>query len=213
MKKLLSYIIPILLVASCLISPVAAISSENPHSSPAFKAQLQVISDYTNQQVPFKIESASVENIGEQEYVADYKVFVPLPDTGIKPFSSITQELDENGLTAEIKVTYFFKDTGDIKITKISGGWHGSIVDVELKNREVGITHGAYGLASDQLYWYPTTDTFSYETGWDYVPYVPHNTTLIMGPRANTEVDYRIPGMGSWDWHNLLFSIDIKPVF
>ena len=104
---------------------------------------------------------------------------------------------------------------GDIKITEVSGSWTGSIVDVELRNREVGVTDGVgvLGIGSKQHRWYPTRDTFSYQTGWDYVPYVPHDMTAMTGPRAYSEVEYRIPGMGGWDWHSLLFTIDIKPNF
>lgn len=214
MKRLLSCIVSTLMLVSCLTLSGVAVSSESPLPHTAPKIQLQVTSDDVIGQVPFKVETASVESLGENEYVADYKIFVPFPGSEIKPFDSTSQEQDNNGLTTKIKITYYFKPAvGEIKITAVSGSWYGSLTGVELKNREVGVTDGVgvLGVGSESYRWYPTSDTFSYETGWDYVTYMPHDTTLMTGPRAYAEVDYRIPGMGGWDWHNFLLSIDIEP--
>ena len=213
MRKFLSILLSMVLGFTCMLSLTSESSANSPSYSNNVEFQLQVLSDsHTNEQVPYKITSASTQKTGENKYVTDYTVSVPLSGLGIQPLSSITSEKDEDALTARLSVTYYFRNNNsEIKITNVSGSWRGSITPVETKDREVSVTdgNGAFLIGAKIHRWHPTSDTFSYNTGWDYVSYTPHSAGAMSGPRCYSEVYYRIPSMG-WDWHYLYFMIEIK---
>jgi len=66
------------------------------------------------------------------------------------------------------------------------------------------VTDGAYAwriLAKSKI-WNPTTNTFNYETGWDYINKYPTSAEAMSRPRGYCKAEYRIPGMGGWNWRN-----------
>lgn len=213
MKKFISLALSTVLLFACLPQlAFAATSSESVASPPNnVDYRLHVVSDGNNElQVPYRIRSSETQKVGEHQYITSHEVSVPLSALGVNPRSSISSEKDDDAITAKLSVTYYLKGE-EIKITNISGGWVGSLVSLEMKNREVSITDGAgvWGFGEKSLTKYPTTNTFSYDTGWGYVPYNPHSTDAMSGPRCYSSVNYRIPSMG-WDWHYLHFFLEIK---
>ena len=177
------------------------------------KLEVRVGSGDANTTTPYSVNHASVIEVEENEYVASCEVSIPI-SAGIQPFSSIESERDENAIIANLQVTYFYNSTtNEIKITGISGGWRGSIMSLEIKDRTVSITDGvgAVGFGSKSHTWHPTDNTFSYSTGWGYVDYYPHSAEAMCGPRAYSEAFYRIPGMGSWEWQNAFLFMEVIP--
>lgn len=68
----------------------------------------------------------------------------------------------------------------------------------------MSVTDGAYAwriLAKSKI-WNPTTNTFNYETGWDYINKYPTSAEAMSRPRGYCKAEYRIPGMGGWNWRN-----------
>lgn len=213
MKRMLSCIFTLAFVVSLTIPYVAAASSMSTEDtmSTLLIPYVQVTTENSEEQLAYTVKSASVQNVDENKYIASYEVFVPFPDLGIKPLSSIFTGKEDNGILAELKVTYFYNETtGDIKLSNVSGGWSGSISAVELKNQVVGITDGVMFGSKDKT-WRPTTDTFSYDTGWGYVTCTPADIMAGTGPRAYSDTDYRIPGMGGWDWHHIAVFLAVDP--
>ena len=212
MKKILSITVFVALIIACLL-PAAATS---PAISYVPNVQLQVLSDVKNgEQVNYEVVSASTQEIDENQYTSSYEIFVPIDDPSIiQPFSSLEQNKNDNGIIATLKITYFLRNNGqEIKLTNISGSWKSSStsISIETKDREVAITDGSGvgGVGSKTLRWYPSSNTFSYNTGWDYVAYMPHIIEAMTGPRGFSEIYYRITGMGS-TWQHLYFQLEVK---
>lgn len=88
-----------------------------------------------------RIVSASTQEIDENMYTSSYEIFVPIDDPSIiKPFSSLEQNKNDNGIIATLKITYFLRNNGqEIKLTNISGSWKSSStsISIETKDREV----------------------------------------------------------------------------
>ena len=55
---------------------------------------------------------------------------------------------------------------------------------------------------------HPTTNTFSYNTGWGYVQYYPQSTNALTGPRAYSEATGSINGMGGS--YTIFVTVDIN---
>lgn len=107
-------------------------------------------------------------------------------------------------------MTYFLRNNNsDIKITNVSVGWLPQYADapITIQKESVFATNGTL-YNPDNLYQYPTTRTFSYNTGWDYVQIYPPVAELGTGARAYSECQYIISSMAlNWvtfgTWLNL----------
>ena len=219
MKKISTGILSLMFIFSCSIFPAFAANAPsndiNQHSPVTPKIFIQTDSDY--KEITPKTNSTIITDLGDNEYQADCEVVVSLPDSGISPRSSQTSEADQDAIIARLTITYSLSsDKEKIKISAVSGSWTGSITNLEMKDRVVGVTDGAgyWGIGSKTLTWHPPANSFTYSTGWGYVDFlVPSDESYIgTGPRAYSEAYYRIPGMGGWDWHSIFLTVELSPV-
>ena len=66
----------------------------------------------------------------------------------------------------------------------------------EFSNRTVSVNDGRPSSFANIITKHPTGNTYSYDTGWEYVPYYPVNVNAMTGPRAFSEITASIDGMG-----------------
>ncbi|MCD8192371.1 MAG: hypothetical protein LUD55_06240 [Oscillospiraceae bacterium] len=112
-----------------------------------------------------------------------------------------------------ITITYNsrpYNDSGvtEYLLTKVSGGWERSDSTVSMSNRFVAYT-SQYIFALSQVTWkYPTTNTFSYSTG--YSTYVPNdNTTAVLGAQCSVDLAHGTSSNWTLTTQANLFTNDI----
>lgn len=108
----------------------------------------------------------------ENDCAVTYSAFVslPEPESEIQPASEIVGGKNENGVRVTVTVVYeISSDHEQIKIKQIYGGWEPSSSLYLVTNREVGLNNF---VADTEMVKYPTSNTFSYYTGWDYENFV-----------------------------------------
>lgn len=117
-----------------------------------------------------------------------YEIFVPVEDgSSIMPLDSGSSSQERSGATATMTVTFYLRNE-QIQVVGFSGGWSGSSDLYYFTGRNVGVTSGALGNRVDK---YPTSNTFSYTTGWGYTTYVLGD----VGPYAWSDATGWISGM------------------
>ncbi|EJS63375.1 hypothetical protein ICY_05352, partial [Bacillus cereus BAG2X1-3] len=103
-----------------------------------------------------------------QSKVVGYDVFVPIktPNSSkITPLDDTGGSKNEGGVTARLNVNYDVSTNGEqIKLNKVYGSWTPSSSMYYLTNRTVNAHSGA--VHGNNLVNYPTSNTFSYTTGW-----------------------------------------------
>ena len=132
-------------------------------------------------------------------------------DNGIMLCDSVTNEQEESSIRAKIKLTYSWANNkNDIKISNVSGSWEctSSQYSMSFSNRTVGVNDGRMLGTGKSITEHPTTNTFSYNTGWGYVQYYPQSTTALTGPRAYSEATGSINGMGGS--YTIFVTVDIN---
>ena len=72
----------------------------------------------------------------------------------------------------------------------------------------VGVNDGRMLGTGKSITEHPTTNTFSYNTGWGYVQYYPQSTNALTGPRAYSEATGSINGMGGS--YTIFVTVDIN---
>lgn len=142
----------------------------------------------------------------------EYDMTLKLPaDNGIMLCDSVTNEQEESSIRAKIKLTYSWANNkNDIKISNVSGSWEctSSQYSMSFSNRTVGVNDGRMLGTGKSITEHPTTNTFSYNTGWGYVQYYPQSTNALTGPRAYSEATGSINGMGGS--YTIFVTVDIN---
>ncbi|KNF09411.1 hypothetical protein CLPU_3c01890 [Gottschalkia purinilytica] len=99
-----------------------------------------------------------------------YDVFVPIEDpnsTGITPFDTAGGSKTSGGVTAKLYVDYDVSGNNEqVRLNRVYGSWTPSSSLYYLTNREVG-AHSGF-LTGKSMKKNPTSDTFSYTTGWGF---------------------------------------------
>lgn len=103
-------------------------------------------------------------------------------DNSISVYGYITITYNSRPYSSNSNVTEYL-------LTNVSGGWEKSDSYVSMSNRFVAYTC-QYVFAQNQVAWkYPTTNTFSYSTG--YGTYVPDdNTTAVLGAQCSVDLSH-----------------------
>jgi uncharacterized cupin superfamily protein len=103
-------------------------------------------------------------------------------DDSISVYGYITVTYNSRPYGSKANVTEYL-------LTKVSGGWQRSDSSVSMSNRFVAYTC-QYMFQRDQVTWkYPTTNTFSYKTG--YSTYVPDDgTTAVLGAQCSVDLSH-----------------------
>ena len=180
--------------------------------------KLQVVDNLTNEIIEYDIadeqvtSSISDQNMKTGEQKVEYDMTLKLPaDNGIMLCDSVTNEQEESSIRAKIKLTYSWANNkNDIKISNVSGSWEctSSQYSMSFSNRTVGVNDGRPLGTGKSITEHPTSNTFSYNTGWGYVQYNPQSTTAMTGPRAYSEATGSINGMGGS--YTIFVTVDIN---
>lgn len=191
------------ILCSCTMG-FTVIASE--HQENNFLYEISVIENATNQEVEIEVISEEIvllisqqsQNVEEQK--VEYDVIFLLPvNNNEKTRSSISSEQEKASIHAKVTLTYSISsDQNYIKVSKISGFWEciDENYSMTFSDREVMVTDGLPLNTGKVIYEYPTTNSFSYDTGWGYVQYYPNNVDAMSGARGYSEATGSIDGMG-----------------
>ena len=189
-KKVASYVLTMILASSLAGMPVKAMESQQRNET---TVHVKVVDNLTNE-------------------IIEYDMTLKLPaDNGIMLCDSVTNEQEESSIRAKIKLTYSWANNkNDIKISNVSGSWEctSSQYSMSFSNRTVGVNDGRMLGTGKSITEHPTTNTFSYNTGWGYVQYYPQSTNALTGPRAYSEATGSINGMGGS--YTIFVTVDIN---
>ena len=193
-KKVASYVLTMILASSLAGMPVKAMESQQRNET---TVHVKVVDNLTNEIIEYDIadeqvtSSISDQNMKTGEQKVEYDMTLKLPaDNGIMLCDSVTNEQEESSIRAKIKLTYSWANNkNDIKISNVSGSWEctSSKYSMSFSNRTVGVNDGRPLGTGKSITEHPTSNTFSYNTGWGYVQYNPQSTTAMTGPRAYSE--------------------------
>ncbi|MEA5017105.1 MAG: hypothetical protein VB009_00130 [Erysipelotrichaceae bacterium] len=188
MRKILSFILIIVLLGGVCLP----IKAENDDSysqeelgiiaeQTAKKTVISVIAknSITGEMFPVIITNVITEistssEKGVNAFTVGYEVFVQVENDNSKASGGTTQQ--KSGATATMSVT-FYTSNEQIRVANFSGGWVGTSDLYYFNNRLAGVSSGFWGCTTTI---YPTSNTFSQNTGWGYVNY----TLGDMGPWA-----------------------------
>ena len=215
-KKVASYVLTMILASSLAGMPVKAMESQQRNET---TVHVKVVDNLTNEIIEYDIADEQVTSTisdqnmiitGEQE--VEYDMTLKLPaDNGIMLCDSVSNEKEESSIRAKIKLTYSWANNkNDIKISNVSGSWEctSSKYSMSFSNRTVGVNDGRPLGTGKSITEHPTSNTFSYNTGWGYVQYNPQSTTAMTGPRAYSEATGSINGMGGS--YTIFVTVDIN---
>lgn len=214
-KKVASYVLTMILASSLAGMPVKAMESQQRNET---TVHVKVVDNLTNEIIEYDIadeqvtSSISDQNMKTGEQKVEYDMTLKLPaDNGIMLCDSVTNEQEESSIRAKIKLTYSWANNkNDIKISNVSGSWEctSSKYYMSFSNRTVGVNDGRPLGTGKSITEHPTSNTFSYNTGWGYVQYNPQSTTAMTGPRAYSEATGSINGMGGS--YTIFVTVDIN---
>lgn len=214
-KKVASYILTMILASSLAGMPVKAMESQQSNET---TVHVKVVDNLTNEIIEYDIADEQVtstisdQNMKTGEQKVEYDMTLKLPaDNGIMLCDSVTNEQEESSIRAKIKLTYSWANNkNDIKISNVSGSWEctSSQYSMSFSNRTVGVNDGRPLGTGKSITEHPTSNTFSYNTGWGYVQYYPQSTTAMTGPRAYSEATGSINGMGGS--YTIFVTVDIN---
>lgn len=214
-KKVASYVLTMILASSLAGMPVKAMESQQRNET---TVHVKVVDNLTNEIIEYDIadeqvtSSISDQNMKTGEQKVEYDMTLKLPaDNGIMLCDSVTNEQEESSIRAKIKLTYSWANNkNDIKISNVSGSWEctSSQYSMSFSNRTVGVNDGRMLGTGKSITEHPTTNTFSYNTGWGYVQYYPQSTSALTGPRAYSEATGSIDGMGGS--YTIFVTVDIN---
>ena len=214
-KKVASYVLTMILASSLAGMPVKAMESQQRNET---TVHVKVVDNLTNEIIEYDIadeqvtSSISDQNMKTGEQKVEYDMTLKLPaDNGIMLCDSVTNEQEESSIRAKIKLTYSWANNkNDIKISNVSGSWEctSSKYSMSFSNRTVGVNDGRPLGTGKSITEHPTSNTFSYNTGWGYLQYNPQSTTAMTGPRAYSEATGSINGMGGS--YTIFVTVDIN---
>lgn len=182
----------------------------------AAKVKITVTNDQTGETTV--INSKAIKNIKSKKAYSilsdndsvdvGYDVFIPIETETETPNSpSMITPLDDSGgtktsggVTARLNVNYNLRKSStnqEIKVNTVSGSWTPSSSMYYLSTRTVDAHSGA--IHGSSLSKKPTSNSFSYSTGWGYNVYA----TGQASPRAWTSAKVHISGMTSTHTINL----------
>lgn len=201
MKKVICFIMASVLCFCTMGLTVNA--SEHQENNVLY--EISVIDNATNQEVEIEIVSVEIvpeisqQSLNVEEQKVEYDVIFLLPvNNNDKTRSSISSEQEKASIHAKVTLTYSISsDQNYIKVSKISGFWEciDDNYSMTFSDRKVMVTDGV-PMTGKVMNKYPTTNSFSYDTGWGYVDYYPNVADAMSGARGSSEATGSIDGMG-----------------
>lgn len=134
--------------------------------------------------VPAVAKTSSSEN----QFSVTYETQIPL---GSKERESSGGTQNNDYAQAQVTAYYTLSSDGEkIRVDKFSGSWTVSDSVYYISDRSCGVTSGALVY---QMTKYPTTNSFSYNTGWEYVNRIGGE----VGPHVWSDAEVWVSGMES----------------
>lgn len=119
----------------------------------------------TGEQIILDAKPIQVTKRSGDSFTVGYEVFAPI---GSKLRTSEGSDISDSGATARVSVDYTISSNGEqMRVNKLSGSWKGSNSLYYFSDRLCGVSSGGYWGAKS-MEKRPTSDTFSYTTGWGY---------------------------------------------
>lgn len=200
MKKLITIALMITMIFHSLRLPINACELSNQELF-----SVKVIDAANNEEIDVNITNENINSISNMRMIntdeleVTYDVSFDLPiENNSMARNSISQEQEEASVRATFKMVYYLSsDKENIKITNFSGPWEctSSAYSMTFSNRVASVNAGQ-SIWADTIKKYPTSNSFSYDTGWGYVPYYPACTDALSGARGYSEATATIDGMG-----------------
>lgn len=194
-----------ILVMSTLLVLVKAEANER---SVEDNIKVTIINDLTKEEVVLDNSKIIIEskknsdngllrnNLSKAE-TENFEVLIPSKEFGIAEEVQISPRASESGgktaggVKASVTVSYDISANNEkIKVKQIQGSWTPTANYYNLSGRNVWV-HSGLALDSKELTKKPTTNTFSYNTGWGY------NNRIggVAAPRAQTTAKVTVSGM------------------
>lgn len=200
MKKVICFIMASVL---CFCTTGLTVNASE-HKENNVLYEISVIDNTTNQEVEIEMVSEKiVPEISQQSLYAEDQevecdvVFLLPVNNNDKTRSSISSEQEKASIRAKLTLTYSISGE-QIKVSKISGFWEciDNNYSMTFSNREVNVNDGRPLNTGKVMEKHPTTNSFSYDTGWGYVQYYPNSSDAMSGARGYSEATGSIDGMG-----------------
>jgi len=135
-------------------------------------------------------------DLGGNNYEQSIETTFKIPSQ-IGPLADQGGDKDNGDVYAKISLNYdYISSSNQIRINTLSGYWTPQNSFILIDNRQTGCHNGVPIPFGRSITKYPTSNTFSYNTGWGYVDFYPGNPP-VSGVRAYSEARVIIPGMGS----------------
>lgn len=151
-----------------------------------------------------ELNTFNVEKIGNN-YNQSVNVNFKIPQIGV--MSDDGTDKGNGDVSANLSLNYDYDQSqGTIRINRLYGYWVPSNQFIMVDSRATGC-HDGRPVGGKSLTKYPSSNSFSYSTGWGYVTYYPPEN-LFSGPRAYSDARIIVPGMGSGYMLNLNLTID-----
>ncbi|MCT1363232.1 MULTISPECIES: hypothetical protein [Microbacterium] len=180
---------------------------------PSYASSTIVVSDVRTGEIVYQqTEQIPVE---EGSTTATIETRVPSPPVPsapvipgvVAPRSSVGGNHDNGSVKSSITITYSLNSKGDqIRTEKVTGRWTPD-PGFALQGRKVEIYSG--GGSPSIIKKAPTTNTYSYNTGWGFQTKPPQNS--LTSPRVLAEVKFKLSGTGS-AWLKLTHWVDLSGV-
>lgn len=198
-KRMLMLVVPFVLVLGGFSF------TANAESNNKKDIEVTVTNDETGE--TRSLDSKEINNLDIDTFNTDnpnekgYEVFIPLNEDessdGVTPFVEDGSSKKESGVTAKLYIDYNKNSKGQIRVNKVRGSWNPSSNMYSVTNKKV-IAHNG-GLPGKKISKTPTSNSFSYKTGWGY-----QNTADgADGPMAESTAKIKVSGMSGSHTINL----------
>lgn len=197
MKRFVALVLStFVLFAAGLVSFAAPVHSNSP-------AQWHATAVLTNTDtgeksfVPINLAESSIKKTSDssQCFTEKATVYFKISNGEIQPCYSDTS-ISETDVKATIKITYN-RSSDKIQVTNVSGSWIPDNSQIQKSNRSVDYGDGGPLSSGHSAHQKPTSNSFSYTTGWPWVTWYPASSDAMSGARAYSTATVSVTGMSS----------------
>ena len=190
MKKIFSMI---MVLALCWEIPLSAFATE---TDIPVKISAVMTNNETGERIPVEVEQIVLPQVrtfleaeGSNQDVTANAVF-KIP-TELNPRFTDTS-ITTTDVTASISINYD-RQGEKIRVNRVYGSWQPATSMIEISNRRVDYGDGVPG--GEKGHKNPTSNTFSYTTGWGWVNWYPAVPDAYSGARAFSSALVSVSGM------------------
>lgn len=191
MKKIFSLVL-VLVLSLGISSSVFAAEEDVP-----FEVTAVMINNETGEKIPVEVECVkdlqinTFLTVGNKNQNVTANAIFKIP-TGIQPLYVDTSTTTTD-VTASISINYD-RQNDKIRVNQVYGSWKPEVSLIEISERQVDYGDGAW-IGGHSAHQYPTSNTFSYTTGWSWVDWYPNLPDAATGARAFSSATVSVTGM------------------